>query len=429
MLRELKYSILIVVTALFAVHDLSAQRVVERRTESSELRRDQMHIRYRVAKWNIDPHYMNNTDSLAHIVDWIDGVKRDSTVELVSVEFCGAVSPEGSVRFNRWLSNARLQTLERYVRSRIKIPENIIVRNDHYIAWSELYDMVAKSNYANKEDILAIISSENRSKGEVLDSRIGDLKRLDNGVTWRKLFRDYFIHMRNAYTVLVTKRKIVNVEYMEQQEGLQVKPLSFPGPLMDVTAPHFTSPLVEAVAQAEPEKRYMYVKTNATSLALLQANIGVEFDMGRYLSFYLPVTYSALDYFSPTVKFRTFALQPELRVWPLKNQDKLFIGAHLGFAYYNYAFNGTYRYQDRDGTSPTLGGGLSLGYRLPISRNKNWKLEFALGVGAYPLDYDLFINEVNGPLHESRKKTYIGLDNALIGISYRIPIKTVHPKK
>ncbi len=425
MLKNLKYSILIAVAVLFTVEDLSAQRVLERRTETTELQRDQMHIRYRVAKAYIDPSYMNNADSLAHIIDWINEVRRDTTIELVSVEFCGAVSPEGSVRFNRWLSNARLETLERYVRSRIDIPEEIIVRNDHYIAWSELHDMVEKSDYANKEEILAIIDSENRSTGEVLDSRIGDLKRLDNGVTWRRLFRDYFIHMRNAYTVLVTKRKEVKIEQMEPSEPMSVRPLGFPGPEIE-TAPQS---LISTASNILPEKRYLYVKTNVTGLALLQANIGVEFDMGRYLSFYLPISYSALDYFSPTTKFRQFALQPELRVWPLKNQDRLFIGAHLGFAYYNYAFNGDYRYQDRDGTHPTLGGGLSLGYRLPISRNKDWKLEFALGVGVYPLDYDLFINEVNGPLYDSKRKTYIGLDNVLIGISYRIPMKTVTPKK
>lgn len=381
MLKNLKYSILIVVAALFAVNDLSAQRVFEKRTDSTEIRRDQMHIRYRVAKAYIDPSYMNNADSLAHIVEWIESVQRDTSVEIVSVEFCGAVSPEGSVRFNRWLSNARLETLERYVRSRIDIPEEIIVRNDHYIAWGELYDMVEQSDYENKDEILAIISSENRSEGEVLDSRIGDLKRMDNGVTWRRLFRDYFIHMRNAYTVLVTKKRVENVEYMPASEPMSVSPMGFPGPEIE-TEPQS---LLTTASNVLPEKRYLYVKTNVTGLALLQANVGVEFDMGRYLSFYLPISYSALDYFSPTTKFRQFALQPELRVWPLKNQDKLFIGAHLGFAYYNYAFNGDYRYQDRDGKHPTLGGGLSLGYRLPISRNKDWKLEFALGVGVYPL--------------------------------------------
>jgi hypothetical protein len=170
----------------------------------------------------------------------------------------------------------------------------------------------------------------------------------------------------------------------------------------------------------------MYVKTNLVGLALLNANVGVEFDLGNYLSLNLPISYSAINYFTPTIKFRNFSVQPELRVWPMKNNDGLFVGAHMGFAYYNFAFNGDWRYQDHNGTSPTLGGGLSLGYRLPISQNKNWKLEFAVGAGFYPLHYDVFHNLKNvkeGVLYETRNGNYIGLDNVTIGISYRIPYK------
>ena len=38
--------------------------------------------------------------------------------------------------------------------------------------------------------------------------------------------------------------------------------------------------------------------------------------------------------------------------------------------------------------------------------------EVALGAGVYPLHYDLFHNEPNGQLYDTRKKTRFGLDNA-----------------
>jgi hypothetical protein len=63
---------------------------------------------------------------------------------------------------------------------------------------------------------------------------------------------------------------------------------------------------------------------------------------------------------------------------------------------------------------------------MPISRDKNWKLEFAVGAGVYPLHYDVFYNLKNvkeGTLYETRNGNYIGLDNVTIGISYRIPYK------
>lgn len=403
-----------------------AQQSEKHKVVKSELQRDEMRIRFRVSTSNINPGYMNNADSLERIVAWVDRVQQDSTIDIVGVEFCGAVSPEGSVRFNHYLSNARLKALEKYVRSRVDIPEEIIVRNDHYIAWDELKELVSKSDFANKEDIIEVLNSENRSTGEQLDSRIGDLKNMDGGVTWRKLYNTFFVDLRNAYTVLIT-RKSQMVEFSEPvlKHTIALEPmLPLKLHMEDMSIKLGASESVSIL-----ENRYMYVKSNLVGLGLLMANLGVEFDIGSYLSFNLPIYYSAVNYFRHTIKFRTFSLQPELRFWPTKNNDGIFIGAHAGFAYYNFAFNKEWRYQDKDGKTPTLGGGLSLGYRMPLSRDNRWKLEMAVGAGVYPLCYDVFHNEYNGQLHETRKKTYFGLDNLLLGVSYRIPLRDVEPKR
>ena len=388
--------------------------------------REEMRIHYRVAKTYIDKSYMDNDSTLRRIVDWADERQRDSMVKIVSVEFCGACSPEGSVPFNHYLSSTRLTRLENYVRQRVDLPEDIIVRNDHYIAWGELEQMVEASDIENKDDILEILRSENTSTGEQLDSRIHALKTMDNGKTWRLIFNRYYAHLRNAYMVIVTEKSDLAKMYDSRlREMLTPIPLSEPSRCNNVAVSP-ASILPVAAAVATKQSHYMYIKTNLVGLALLNANVGVEFDLGNYLSLNLPISYSAINYFTPTIKFRNFSVQPELRVWPMKNNDGLFVGAHMGFAYYNFAFNGDWRYQDHNGTSPTLGGGLSLGYRLPISANKNWKLEFAVGAGIYPLHYDVFHNLKNvkeGMLYETRNGNYIGLDNVTIGISYRIPYK------
>ena len=388
--------------------------------------REEMRIRYRVAKTYIDKAYMGNEATLQRIVEWVEERQRDTMVKIVTVEFCGACSPEGSVPFNHYLSSTRLTRLENYVRKRIDIPEEIITRSDHYIAWEELVQMVEESDLENKQEILAILRSENTSKGDQLDSRIGQLKAMDNGKTWRVIFDRYFADLRNAYMVIVTEKSDIAKMYDSRiREFLTPVSCSEHIPSYGVrmnAAPLVATSATEAVAQPH----YMYIKTNVVGLALLNANIGIEFDLGNYLSLSIPVSYSAVNYFKPTIKFRNLSVQPELRVWPMKNNDGLFIGGHMGFAYYNFAFDGDWRYQDHNGTTPTIGGGLSLGYRLPISQNKNWKLEFAVGAGVYPLHYDVFHNMANvkeGTLYEIRKGNYIGIDNVTIGISYRIPYK------
>ena len=61
---------------------------------------------------------------------------------------------------------------------------------------------------------------------------------------------------------------------------------------------------------------------------------------------------------------------------------------------------------------------MSIGYRLPLSRNSRWKMEFSVGAGVYPAKYDKFINGHNGLLAYTDRKTYVGLDQLNISIAY-----------
>ncbi len=153
------------------------------------------------------------------------------------------------------------------------------------------------------------------------------------------------------------------------------------------------------------------------------ANAAVEVDLCKHWSLNLPVYYSAWDYFSSTVKFRTFCIQPEVRYWLSKANDGWFTGAHLGLASYNIATDGEFRKQDHDGKSPALGGGLSVGYRFPISKDNRWKLELSVGAGVYKLHYDKFRNRPNGLLVTTEKKTYFGIDQASVSFSYTFDLK------
>ncbi len=115
--------------------------------------------------------------------------------------------------------------------------------------------------------------------------------------------------------------------------------------------------------------------------------------------------------------------QPELRIWVSKNNDGFFIGPHFGIASYNVAIGGDYRIQDHDGTSPGLGGGLSLGYRFPLSRDRHWKMEIAVGAGAYYLHNDYFRNRHNGLLVNTEKKMYYGPDMVSVSFMYMFNLK------
>lgn len=168
--------------------------------------------------------------------------------------------------------------------------------------------------------------------------------------------------------------------------------------------------------------RHLYVKTNTIGWGMLIANLAAEIDLSKHWSFTLPVYYSSTNYFSSKVKFRTFAFQPEARYWFSDNREGWFAGAHLGVAWYNYAKGGDWRYQDHSRRTPALGGGVSGGYRLPISADHKWLMEFSLGTGIYHLHYDVFHNKHNGKRVAEKRRTFYGIDQVAVSFAYRFDL-------
>lgn len=169
---------------------------------------------------------------------------------------------------------------------------------------------------------------------------------------------------------------------------------------------------------ADDWTRQLHVKTNVVGLGMGIANIALEVDVCKHLSLSLPVYYSAWDYFKPTLKFRTLMAQPEVRYWFNRHNEGWFLGAHFGYGYYNFALDGEYRTQDYNRETPSMGGGLAIGYRTHLSKNKRWKMEFSVGGGVYQSHYDQFRNVENGFLVRTEKKTWYGVDQAAISFVY-----------
>ena len=382
----------------------------------------EIRVDFRVNSASIDRTYGKNTERLSEIAEFLQRIEQDSTLTVIEVSFCGSASPEGSYQLNHKLARARLETLEDIVRREIEIPDSIITRDDSYISWEYLKEKVVESDIPQKQAVLDIIAQEPQlvdyPGGRNIDHRIVKLQQLDGGKVWRQLHTLYFERMRNACVIFITyKREII-------------KPIETVAPPMKVEVlqkPELDSIIIPAPKEhpvtTEEWTRRLYIKTNAIGLGLAISNIGAEIDLAQHWSFTVPVYYSALNYFTSTIKFRTLAVQPEFRYWFKENNQRFFVGAHFGYAQYNIAVDGYYRIQDHNGTSPALGGGISVGYRMPIAKNNKWHIEFTLGAGVYGLHYDKFYNVNNGKLVDTYRKTYWGIDNAAVNISYRFDLK------
>lgn len=389
-------------------------------------RRTEILVDFRVNSTVIDSTYSDNAVRMQEIIDFLHNIRRDSTINIVEVSFCGAASPEGSDQLNRRLARGRLTALENLVRKEVDIPDSLITRNDSYIPWNYLKKQIEDSDIIRTDEVIAILNESSllvdyHYPNLHIDRRVVKLQKLDNGKVWQQINKLFFGQMRNASVVFITSKR----ELSAIQEPIIVQDTVVAEPSTEIT-PDTTAIVETIVPKIEEWNRKLYLKTNALFWGMGMTNVSAEIDLAKHWSFALPVTYSAWNYFTSTVKFRTLAVQPEFRYWFNENNQKFFIGAHFGYAQYNVAVDGNYRYQDHDGKSPALGGGISVGYRMPISKSDKWHIEFSLGAGVYSLHYDKFYNTPNtkdGLMIESVKKTYWGIDQAAVSFSYSFDLK------
>ena len=380
-------------------------------------------LNFKVNSYELDTAYGRNAEELKKFDHFVQTLKNDTLTRITRIELSGAASPEGSFIKNQRLAHRRILCLEKLIRSKVSINDTIICYNDSLIHWNKLKAMV---DYSFPEQYKDTLQSVILSRMDQLDNMYNDsiamnvIKRMYKGKVYQVLVNHYLPDMRNACAVflLLHKPQPKVVEGILQPTIVEVKPQPAETDTLihnEVDSIPQSGVVMSTVESWQPK---WYIKTNAVALAFVISNVAAELDVANHWSVTLPVYYSAWNYFSHKVKFRTLAIQPEVRYWFSEESDGLFAGAHLGLAYYNFATGGDYRTQDHSRETPAWGGGLSIGYRLPLSRNSRWKMEFSVGAGVYPAKYDKFINGHNGLLAYTDRKTYVGLDQLNISIAY-----------
>ncbi len=310
------------------------------------------------------------------------------------------------------------------------------------VGWSELRNLVLESGMEYGEEVADIIDNVPVFifKGkEIVDSRRKRLMDLAMGNPYRFMLTHIFPQVRNARAsvkcIFPPDTTAVPADTLKQDtpgqsaadtlrqqthdEYVAEIPAETAGECPDESAGESSADTLSAVRCYVPQVK---VKTNAVGLSMMMANAGVEIDVHPKLSVNIPIYYSGINYFTQTVKFRFLGFQPELRYWPGPKR-RLYAGFHLGVAYYNFAWGREWRYQDKGGKTPTWGGGLGVGYRLPLDKNERWNVEFTIGAGLYDLNYDRFYNVPNGALESSDRKLFIGLDNVAVSFSYSFDMK------
>lgn len=413
-------------------------------------RADSVRIYYRTGYRYVEPLYRDNGMQLARFTESVRRALRDGTIERIVVR--SGASPDGANRANELLSERRADSLVSYIVRHTDVSASLIDRQAAGIAWNELRAQVAASGMPYRDEVLDVLDNTPvwifDERNRVVGGRKQRLMDLRGGEPYRYMLREFFPDLRSSVVVTLYFRSEETPESTqppavvpspaaeparEPEPGLKPAENGEPQPATvpdTAAAPERTDEAGEAIpavtGKASPEAKErtprFAVKTNAVGWAMAISNVAVEIDLSQKLSLNIPVYYSAWNYFSGTTKFRMLAAQPELRYWPTRDR-RFFAGVHFGVASYNFALGGKWRIQDHDGTTPALGGGVSVGYRMPLGRSDCWNVEFSLGAGAYRLHYDKFHNEPGGAYSSTVRKTFFGVDNAAVSFSYTFDLK------
>ncbi len=387
------------------------------RVPADEPVKAEIHVDFPINEYRIVRDYSNNAHNLRVIEILLDEVAADSTLELLEVSFRGSASPDGGQLLNTSLAAKRVESLRSWVMQRGNLPDSILGSVESTIPWEAFREMLRMSDWEDAPNVLAVIALGDDDDPAAVDRRMRQLRAMDGGRVWRTLASDYFPRLRLAYVVFLKLRQIETHEetFEPDEEELELVAVE------DVVLPD-----TAAIATAEPQdevpvpcRRFWSVRTNLPALGMFIANASAEWQFACRWSASASLYYSAWNYLKSTRKFRTFSLRPEVRYWFRDGGNGFFLDAHVAMVSYNYALSsGEWRYQDRGGVHPALGGGLGIGFRMPISRNGRWRAEASLGAGVYSLDYNRFYNVPNGALYDTVRKTYFGIDQFALSLVF-----------
>ena len=337
-------------------------------------------IGFRVGSSLLDPKFGNNEANLNDVIQFLNEVRNDTTIELTQVKFCGSASPEGGSKLNRKLAKRRCANMEQYVRQRIMLPEDIIKRQEWSDAWQKLAIYVENLDMPNKKEVLHELLETPEytynKYGALVDSRKKRLMDMNYGRTWNYMLDKFFPSVRNASAILVTIRK-KNEPAPEPQpepvveEPKQPEPVIQPEPVVDTKQP-----------------AYFAIKTNMLYDALLVPNVGVEFSLGKRWSVAADWMYGWWSRNKSHRYWRVYGGGLTVRKYfGAKAAEKPLQGHHIGInaqmLTYDIEFGGKGYMGGKPGGTlwdrMNYTVGAEYGYSMPVARRLN--IDFSLAAG------------------------------------------------
>ncbi len=350
---------------------------------------DSVKIYFRQSRINYVPTLHGNQLALDKIADSLAIVGGDTSLyRLRRIHVVGAASPEGSIQFNKWLSEQRAATLFNYLTSNGTFLTSVAdsVKTHEFLGrdWRGLLRMVQNDyNTPSRDEVIALLNDIISTDGAVIDGvdPLIRLKRLAGGKPYLYMYRKMFPELRASKVVLWFDR--VPNPFNAPSIAPRLAPLS----LSYAPVPEISVNAVPQLRKA-PSPFYMSLRTNMLYDLGLVPNIGADFYLGKNFSLSAFWTYAWWKTDRKHWYWRTYGGDVALRYWFGKAAAaKPLTGHHIGVyaqaLTYDFEFGNKGYMAGQPGGNifdqANLGAGIEYGYSLPITPRLN--LDFTASVG------------------------------------------------
>lgn len=367
-----------------AVACLSGLMILCSPSISAQSVNDSTTIRFHQSKSNLDLGLGNNRENLDRMLSHMREYSNpDSSLLLKRVKVVGSASPEGSVEFNRELSERRAQTIFDWFNDRVPLASDGQQFDFTGRNWSGLYSLVERdTRVPYRQEVLRLLETAKDNASitpEASNQLLAELKSLRGGQPYEYLYNSVFPLLRDS-------QLFVSYERVPTRLSFNVPPL-FP----DTEAVGLFE-VPEIAVDFAPVKTckpfYMALKTNLLYDALAVPSIGAEFYLGKNWSIAGNWEYGWWDTDRTHRYWRAYGGDLAVRKWFGSAADKKpltghHLGLYAGVFTYDFEFGGVGHMGGRPGHSLwdrcMYTAGVEYGYSLPIARRLN--LDFTLGVG------------------------------------------------
>ena len=370
-------------------------------------------VTYRVNSSTLEADYMDNALTLELIRRSLTNKEVLSSLDYIVIT--AGSSPEGNTAANEKLAYGRARAMKTYLMWKFPfLDRDIIYTFSIGEDWSGLRMMVEENRYTPYQgEVLSVLDSPISS-----DGKRAELKRIGGGEAWRYITAHMLPKLRGAAAA--------TLHYKAEPEPRIITDTVVVEKIVERVVEKEV-PVMQPVADdSKWEKKPLFaVKTNLLFDAASALNVEIEVPIGKRWSIAGEYVFPWWLYEKKQYALQTGTATLETRLWLGRRTGReqltgWFLGAYGGGGYYDIEWG------DKGYQGEFWHAGLSSGYAHTLSKGRNWRMEYSLGLGYMESKYREYtpLFGMDGEWHLIRQKSgnykWFGPTRAKISLIFMI---------